>query len=69
MLSVPLDTNVSVEVVVTRRSNTIRNFPSTVLQSPIVLTSLKAGLVSATVSTLIHRNSVVRSARRLALLV
>ena len=41
----------SVEVVV-RRSNTIRNFPSTVLRSPVVLTSLKASLVSSTVSIL-----------------
>ena len=39
---VPVDANVSVEVVVTRKSNTIRNFPCTVLQCPVVLTSLKA---------------------------
>ena len=41
-----------VEVVVTRKSNTIRNFACTVLQCPVVLTSLKASLVSTTVSTL-----------------
>ena len=49
--SVPLDASVSVEVVVTRRSNTIRNFPCTVLQCPVVLTSLKSSLISTTVST------------------
>ena len=49
--SVSLDASVSVEVVVTRISNTIRNFPSAVLQRPVVLTSLKASLVSTTVST------------------
>ena len=49
---VPLDAIVSVEGVVTRKSNTIRNFPCTVLQSPVVLTSSKASLVSATVPTL-----------------
>ena len=38
----PVDADVSVEVVVTRKSNTIRNCPSTVLQCPVVLTSLKA---------------------------
>ena len=38
--SVPLDAIVSVEVVVTRKSNSIRNFPCTVLQCPVVLTSL-----------------------------
>ena len=50
--SVPLDTNVSVEVVVTRKSNIIRNFVCTVPQCPVVLTSLKSSLVSTTVSTL-----------------
>ena len=50
--SVRLDANVSVEVVVTRKSNTIRNFTCTVLQCPLVLTSLKASSVSATVPTL-----------------
>ena len=49
---VPLDTNVSVEVVMTSKSNTVRNFPNTVLQCPVVLTSLKASLISTTVSTL-----------------
>ena len=42
--SVPLDADVSVEVVVTKKSNTIRNFLSTVLQCPV--------LVSTAVSTL-----------------
>ena len=42
----------SVEVVVTRKSNTIRNSQCTVLQRPVVLTSLKASLVSTTVSAL-----------------
>ena len=42
----------SVEVGVTRKSNTIRNFPCTALQSPVVLTSLKDCLVNTTVSTL-----------------
>ena len=51
-VSVPLDASVSVESVVTRKSNTIRNFPCTLLQYPVVLTSLKASLVSTTVSTL-----------------
>ena len=41
---VPLDANVSVEVVGTRKSNTIRNFPCTALQCPVVLTSLKQAL-------------------------
>ena len=49
---VPLDASVSAEVVVTRKSDTIRNFPCTVLQSPVVLTSLKAILVSTAVCTL-----------------
>ena len=52
--SVPLDTNESVEVVVTRRSYTIRNFSSTVLQCPDVLTSVKVSLPSTTVCTLTH---------------
>ena len=51
-LNVPLDTSVSVEIVVTRKSNTIRNFPCTVLQCPVVLTSLKASLISTAVSAL-----------------
>ena len=34
------DVNVSVMVVVTRKSNTVRNFSCTVLQCPVVLTSL-----------------------------
>ena len=55
--SVPLDADVSVEVVVTRKSNTIRNIPCTVLQCPVVLTSLKASLVSTTVSILKKQNS------------
>ena len=42
----------SVEVVATRKSNTIRNFPCTVLQCPVVLISLKSSLVSVTMSTL-----------------
>ena len=50
--SVPLDADVSVEVVVTRKSNTIRNSPCTVLHCPVVLTSLKASLVSTTLSVL-----------------
>ena len=50
----------SVEVVVTRKSNTIRNFPCTILQSPVVLTRLKASLVSTTVST--HKASTSRTA-------
>ena len=50
--SVPLDASVSVEVVVTRKSNTIRNIPCTVLQCPVVMTSLKASLSFTTVSTL-----------------
>ena len=50
--SVPLDVKVSVEVVVTGKSNTIKNFPCTVLQCPVVLTSSKAGLVSTTMSAL-----------------
>ena len=49
--SVPLDANVSVEVVVMRKYNTIRNF----LKCQVVLTSLKASLVSTTVSTLKSR--------------
>ena len=49
---VPLDAIVSVEFVVRRKSNTIRNFPCTVLQCPVVLTSLKASLSSTTVSAL-----------------
>ena len=52
-LNVPVDASVFVEVVVTRKSNTIRDFPSAVLQCPVVLTSLKSILVSTTVST--HR--------------
>ena len=62
MFSVTLDDNVSVEVVVRRKSNTIRNFPctvlqcpvvlTTVLQCPVVLTSLKSSLISTTVSAL-----------------
>ena len=52
--SVPLDANVSVEVVVRRKSDTLRNFPSTLLQCPVVLTSLKASLVTTTVSTFKH---------------
>ena len=32
------------EVAVTKKSNTIRTFPCTVLQCPVVLTSLKATL-------------------------
>ena len=51
-LCVPVDASVSVEVVVTRKSNTVRNFPSTVLQCPVVLTSFKPILASATKSTL-----------------
>ena len=51
-ISVPVDVNVSVEVVVTRKSNTIRNFPCTVRQCPVVLTTLKASLVCTAVSTL-----------------
>ena len=51
-LSVLLDANVSVRVVTTRKSSTIRNFPCTVLQCPVVLTSLKASLVPTTMSTL-----------------
>ena len=47
-----LDVNVSLEVVVTRKSNTTRNFSCTVLQFPVVLTSLKASLISTTVSVL-----------------
>ena len=47
--SVPLGANLSVEVVTTRKSSTLRNFPCTVLQCPVVLTSLKASLVSTTV--------------------
>ena len=43
--SVPLDANVSVEVVVRRKSNTIRNSPSTVLQCPVGLTSLRGDTV------------------------
>ena len=50
--SVPVDANVSVEVVVTRKSYTIRNFPYNVLPCLVVFTSLKSGLVSATVSAL-----------------
>ena len=50
--SVPLDANASVEVVVTRKSNTTRNFLCTVLQCPVVLTSLKASLSSTTVSSI-----------------
>ena len=50
--SVPVDANASVQVVVTKKSNTIRNFPCTVLQCPVVLTSLRASLSSTTVSTL-----------------
>ena len=50
--SVPLDANVSVEVVVTNKSDTTRNFWCTVLQSPVVLTTLNASLVSTTVSAL-----------------
>ena len=42
----------SVEVVVMRKSNTIRNFPSFVLQCPVVLASLKVSLISTTVSSL-----------------
>ena len=52
MSSVPLDTSVSVEVAVARKSDIIRNFPCTVLQCPVVLTSLKASLSYTTVSTL-----------------
>ena len=36
----------------TRRSNTISNFPCTVRQCPVVLTSLNGSLVCTTVSTL-----------------
>ena len=43
-----------VEIVVTRKSNTIRNFPCTVLQCPVVLSSLKASLSYTTLSTLKH---------------
>ena len=53
---VPLDANVSVEVVVGRKSNTVRNFPSTVLQYPVVLTRLIASLISTTVCTLKRRS-------------
>ena len=49
---VPVDTNASVEVVVTRKSNRIRNFHCTVLQCPVVLTSLESSLVSTTLSIL-----------------
>ena len=49
---VPLDANVSVGVVVTSKSNTIRNFLCTVQHCPVVLTSLKASLVSTSMSTL-----------------
>ena len=45
----------SVEVALTRKSNTIiikKTFPCTVLQCLVVLTSLKSSLVSTTVSTL-----------------
>ena len=42
----------SVEVVVTRNSNAIRNSTCTVLQCPIVLTHLIASLVSTAVSSL-----------------
>ena len=52
MFSVPLDASLSAEVVLTRKSNTIRHFPCTVLQCPIVLITLKVSLVSTTVSTL-----------------
>ena len=54
--SVLLDANVSVEVVVTKKYYTTRNFPCTVLQSPVVLITLKAGLVSTTVYTLKARH-------------
>ena len=47
-----MDADVSVEVVETRKSKTIRNFSCTVLQGPVALTSLKAILVTPTVSTL-----------------
>ena len=50
--SVPVDASVSVEVVVTRKSNATRNFPRAVLLCSVVLISLKASLVSTTVSTL-----------------
>ena len=45
----------SVDVVVTRKSNTIRNFPCTVLQSPVVLTRLKASRTP--VEVVVTRNS------------
>ena len=48
--SVPLYANLSVEVVVTRKSHTTKNLPCTVLQFPVVLTSLKAS--SPSVSSL-----------------
>ena len=53
--SVPLDANVSAEVVVTKKFNTTRNFPCTVLQSPVVLTTLNAILVSTSVSSRMDR--------------
>ena len=49
MFSVPLHANVSVEVVVTRKSNKERNFSCMFC---FVLTRLKASLVPITVSTL-----------------
>ena len=42
----------SVEVVVTRKSNTVGNFPCIVLQCPVVLTSLEGNVFSTTMSTL-----------------
>ena len=50
--SVPLKGSVSVEVVMTRKSNTIRNFLCNILQCPVVLTCLKTSLSSTTMSTL-----------------
>ena len=53
--SVRADASVSVEVVVTRKNNIlIGNFACSVLQCPLVLTSLEASLVFTTVSTLKH---------------
>ena len=49
---VPLDSAVSVENVMTSKTITIQNFPCILRHCPVVLSSLKAGLVCTTVSPL-----------------